>query len=184
MRLSARMQIARLTAVNPSRNTKDGGSGTGTRYEKVQPQTTIFWSSQSDAARARATVGEISDAMEFRIRPLSSRNFVPCPASMAAPMRATMICRPSRRDRDFLRGTRAGGREFSSRRWDRMAMTAGREDHRHRVRGPGIRCRIRSAVPDTGRVAKDAIEADVHVIGVSSQAAGHMTLVPTTYRFA
>jgi methylmalonyl-CoA mutase len=27
-------------------------------------------------------------------------------------------------------------------------------------------------------VAKDAIEADVHVIGVSSQAAGHMTLVP------
>src|SRR5204862_3701039 len=27
-------------------------------------------------------------------------------------------------------------------------------------------------------VAKDAIEADVHVIGVSSQAAGHTTLVP------
>ena len=27
-------------------------------------------------------------------------------------------------------------------------------------------------------VAKDAIEADVHVIGVSSQAAGHKTLVP------
>src|SRR6202789_1662273 len=27
-------------------------------------------------------------------------------------------------------------------------------------------------------VAKDAIEADVHVIGISSQAAGHKTLVP------
>jgi methylmalonyl-CoA mutase len=27
-------------------------------------------------------------------------------------------------------------------------------------------------------VAKDAIESDVHVIGVSSQAAGHKTLVP------
>ena len=27
-------------------------------------------------------------------------------------------------------------------------------------------------------VAKDAIDADVHVIGVSSQAAGHLTLVP------
>jgi methylmalonyl-CoA mutase len=27
-------------------------------------------------------------------------------------------------------------------------------------------------------VAKDAIDADVHVIGISSQAAGHLTLVP------
>jgi methylmalonyl-CoA mutase len=27
-------------------------------------------------------------------------------------------------------------------------------------------------------VAKDAIEADVHVVGISTQAAGHMTLVP------
>jgi methylmalonyl-CoA mutase len=27
-------------------------------------------------------------------------------------------------------------------------------------------------------VAKDAVDADVHVIGVSSQAAGHLTLVP------
>lgn len=29
-----------------------------------------------------------------------------------------------------------------------------------------------------GEVAKQAIDADVHVIGVSSQAAGHKTLVP------
>ena len=27
-------------------------------------------------------------------------------------------------------------------------------------------------------VAKDAIDADVHVIGITSQAAGHLTLVP------
>jgi methylmalonyl-CoA mutase len=29
-----------------------------------------------------------------------------------------------------------------------------------------------------GEVARQAVDADVHVVGVSSQAAGHMTLVP------
>ena len=35
-----------------------------------------------------------------------------------------------------------------------------------------------SLLGDTRQVALQALDADVHVVGVSSQAAGHLTLVP------
>jgi methylmalonyl-CoA mutase len=130
-----------------------------------------------DAARARATVGEISEAMEkvfgrhrAEIRSISG----------------------------VYGGAYEGDNEFAAIRGD-IETFAKEEGRRPRMlvakmgqdghdRGAKV---IATAFADLGfdvdigplfqtpeEVAKDAIEADVHVIGISSQAAGHKTLVP------
>jgi methylmalonyl-CoA mutase len=130
-----------------------------------------------DAARARATVGEISQAMEnvfgrhrAQIRSISG----------------------------VYGGAYEGDNEFAAIRGDVEAF-AKEEGRRPRIlvakmgqdghdRGAKV---IATAFADLGfdvdigplfqtpeEVAKDAVEADVHVIGISSQAAGHKTLVP------
>jgi hypothetical protein len=48
----------------------------------------------------------------------------------------------------------------------------------HGVRRPRLRRRHRPAVPDPEECARQAIENDVHAVGVSTLAAGHKTLVP------
>ncbi|HSZ74334.1 MAG TPA: methylmalonyl-CoA mutase [Rhizomicrobium sp.] len=130
-----------------------------------------------EAARARATVGEISDAME--------RVF----GRHRAEIRAIS---------GVYGGAYEGDNEFAAIR-DDVETFAREEGRRPRMlvakmgqdghdRGAKI---IATAFADLGfdvdigplfqtpeEVAKDAIEADVHVIGVSSQAAGHKTLVP------
>jgi methylmalonyl-CoA mutase len=129
------------------------------------------------AARARATVGEISAAMEkifgrFRaeIRSISG----------------------------VYGGAYEGDNEFAAIRGD-VETFAKEEGRRPRIlvakmgqdghdRGAKV---IATAFADLGfdvdigplfqtpdEVAKDAVEADVHVVGISSQAAGHKTLVP------
>jgi len=130
-----------------------------------------------EAARARASVGEISDAMEkvfgrhrAEIRSISG----------------------------VYGGAYEGDNEFAAiigeveqfakeegRRPRMLVAKMGQDGH---DRGAKI---IATAFADLGfdvdigplfqtpeEVAKDAIEADVHVIGISSQAAGHKTLVP------
>jgi methylmalonyl-CoA mutase len=130
-----------------------------------------------DAARARATVGEISEAMEkvfgrhrAQIRSISG----------------------------VYGGAYEGDNEFAAIRGEVEAF-AREEGRRPRIlvakmgqdghdRGAKV---IATAFADLGfdvdigplfqtpdEVAKDAVEADVHVVGVSSQAAGHKTLVP------
>jgi methylmalonyl-CoA mutase len=130
-----------------------------------------------DAARARATVGEISEAMEkvfgryrAQIRSISG----------------------------VYGGAYEGDNEFAALRDDIEAFEKD-EGRRPRIlvakmgqdghdRGAKV---IATAFADLGfdvdigplfqtpeEVAKDAIESDVHVIGVSSQAAGHKALVP------
>ena len=42
----------------------------------------------------------------------------------------------------------------------------------------GFRCGYGTVVPDSAEAAREAVENDVHVVGVSSLAAGHKTLVP------
>jgi len=43
---------------------------------------------------------------------------------------------------------------------------------------PRLRSSSRPAVPDAGRGARQAVERTVHIVGVNSLAAGHLTLVP------
>ncbi|HEY1709736.1 MAG TPA: methylmalonyl-CoA mutase [Rhizomicrobium sp.] len=130
-----------------------------------------------EAARARATVGEISDAMEkvfgrhrAEIRSISG-----------------VYGSQYEGDNEFaaIRGEVETFAKEEGRRPRMLVAKMGQDGH---DRGAKI---IATAFADLGfdvdigalfqtpeEVAKDAIESDVHVIGVSSQAAGHKTLVP------
>ena len=130
-----------------------------------------------DAARARATVGEISDALE---RPYGRYQ---------AEVRAIsgVYGAAYEGDKGFARIVMdvAAFAEAEGRRPRMMVVKLGQDGH---DRGAKV---IATAFADIGfdvdigplfqtpeEAARDAIENDVHVIGVSTQAAGHKTLVP------
>ncbi|MDA8372543.1 MAG: methylmalonyl-CoA mutase [Nocardiopsaceae bacterium] len=134
-----------------------------------------------DAARAKATVGEISDAMEKvfgrhagQIRTIQGvyREEAGSSAEAATTMQA-VIDRVHRFEEDEGRRPRI------------LVAKMGQDGH---DRGQKV---IATAFADLGfdvdvgplfqtpaEVAAQAAEADVHIIGVSSLAAGHLTLVP------
>ncbi len=130
-----------------------------------------------DAARARATVGEISDALEqvySRHRAVSH--------SIAGVYGAAY-----EGDAGFTRIQQQVARfaQEEGRRPRLLVVKLGQDGH---DRGAKI---IATAFADVGfdvdvgplfqtpeEAAKQAVENDVHVVGVSSQAAGHKTLVP------
>ncbi len=130
-----------------------------------------------DAARARATVGEMSAAMEevfgrhqAEIRSISG-----------------VYGQAYEGDAGFeqIRADVAAFAEREGRRPRILVVKMGQDGH---DRGAKV---IATAFADIGfdvdvgplfqtpaEVARDAVENDVHVVGVSSQAAGHKTLVP------
>ncbi len=130
-----------------------------------------------EAARARATVGEISAAMEKVF------------GRFRAEIRSISGVYGSAYDGDnafaSLRGEIEAFAKEQGRRPRILVAKMGQDGH---DRGAKV---IATAFADLGfdvdigplfqtpeEVAKDAIDADVHVIGVSSQAAGHKSLVP------
>ena len=130
-----------------------------------------------EAARARATVGEISDALE---RVWSRHRAV-------TPSIAGVYGAAYEGDEGFAR-IRADVEAFAreeGRRPRMLVVKLGQDGH---DRGARI---IATAFADLGfdvdvgplfqtpeEAARQAVENDVHVVGVSSQAAGHKTLVP------
>jgi len=130
-----------------------------------------------NAARARATVGEISDAMEkvfgrhrAEIRSISG-----------------VYGAAYEGDEGFQKIVKEidGFAEAEGRRPRMLVVKMGQDGH---DRGAKV---IATAFADLGfdvdvgplfqtpeEAARDAVENDVHVIGISSQAAGHKTLVP------
>jgi methylmalonyl-CoA mutase len=130
-----------------------------------------------DAARARATVGEISDAMEKVF------------GRFRAEIRSIAGVYGGAYDGDNAFAALQGDIETFAKEEGRrpriLVAKMGQDGH---DRGAKV---IATAFADLGfdvdigplfqtpeEVAKDAIDADVHVIGVSSQAAGHKSLVP------
>ncbi len=169
-------QIARLKDVKASRDPRrtqaalealtKGAAGTGNLLELAV-----------EAARARATVGEISDAMEkvFGRHRAEIRSI------------AGVYGGAYEGDNEFaaIRGEIEDFAKEEGRRPRMLVAKMGQDGH---DRGAKV---IATAFADLGfdvdigalfqtpdEVAKDAIDADVHVVGVSSQAAGHKTLVP------
>jgi methylmalonyl-CoA mutase len=130
-----------------------------------------------EAARARATVGEISDALEAvfgrhraEIRSISGVYGAAYEGDAGF---------------DAIRGEIEAFARDEGRRPRMLVVKMGQDGH---DRGAKV---IATAFADLGfdvdvgplfqtpaEVARDAIDNDVHVIGVSSQAAGHKTLVP------
>jgi methylmalonyl-CoA mutase len=130
-----------------------------------------------DAARAKATVGEISDALEEvygrhagQVRTISG--VYRDEAGSSAPL-------------DETRRMAEAFADAEGRRPRILVAKMGQDGH---DRGQKV---IATAFADLGfdvdvgplfqtpeEVARQAVEADVHVVGVSSLAAGHLTLVP------
>jgi methylmalonyl-CoA mutase len=130
-----------------------------------------------DAARAKATVGEISDALEEvygrhagQVRTISG--VYRDEAGGSGPVEDT-------------RAMASAFEEAEGRRPRILVAKMGQDGH---DRGQKV---IATAFADLGfdvdvgplfqtpeEVARQAVEADVHVVGVSSLAAGHLTLVP------
>jgi methylmalonyl-CoA mutase len=130
-----------------------------------------------DAARARATVGEMSDAMEA----VFGRH--------AATVRTLegVYGKGYEGDAGFeaVQADIAAFAEEEGRRPRMLVVKMGQDGH---DRGAKV---IATAFADLGfdvdvgplfqtpeEAARDAVENDVHIVGVSSQAAGHKTLVP------
>ncbi|MCK9992900.1 MAG: methylmalonyl-CoA mutase [Alphaproteobacteria bacterium] len=130
-----------------------------------------------DAARARATVGEISDAMETVFG--RHRAQVQSIAGVyGAAYEGDAGFEKIQRDVESFA-------KDEGRRPRMLVVKMGQDGH---DRGAKV---IATAFADIGfdvdvgplfqtpaEVARDAVENDVHVVGVSSQAAGHKTLVP------
>ncbi|MGZ4715171.1 MAG: methylmalonyl-CoA mutase [Acidimicrobiales bacterium] len=130
-----------------------------------------------EAARARATVGEISDAMEdvFGRHRAETRTL------------SGVYGAAYQGDEGFeaIRSDIEAFADAEGRRPRMLVVKMGQDGH---DRGAKV---IATAFADLGfdvdvgplfqtpaEAARDAVENDVHVIGVSSQAAGHLTLVP------
>jgi methylmalonyl-CoA mutase len=130
-----------------------------------------------DAARARATVGEISDAMEAvfgrhraEIRSISGVYAAAYEGDEAfAQIRERVeafAAAEGRRPRMLVAKMGQDGHD----RGAKVIATA--------FADLGFDVDVGALFQTPGEVARDAVEHDVHVIGVSSQAAGHKTLVP------
>ncbi|WP_443073791.1 methylmalonyl-CoA mutase [Streptomyces sp. NBC_01478] len=167
-------KLRRLRAERDEQTTQDAlhaltraaGEGTGNLLELAV-----------NAARAKATVGEISDALEkvygrhaSQIRTIAG------------------VYRTEAGDSPSVERTRTLVAEFEESEGRRPRILVAKMGQDGHDRGQKV---IATAFADLGfdvdvgplfqtpgEVARQAVEADVHIVGVSSLAAGHLTLVP------
>jgi len=130
-----------------------------------------------DAARAKATVGEISDALEAAFG-----------RHTAAIRTISGVYRREIGQSDAVTKVRDRAERFAAEHGRRPRILVAKMGQDGHDRGQKV---IASAFADLGfdvdvgplfqtpaEVARQAVEADVHVVGVSTLAAGHLTLVP------
>ncbi|MEV4626954.1 methylmalonyl-CoA mutase [Micromonospora sp. NPDC049523] len=130
-----------------------------------------------DAARAKATVGEISDALEdvFGRHTAQIRTI-------------TGVYRNEAGDNTAIEQARAATAAFADAEGRQPRILVAKMGQDGHDRGQKV---IATAFADLGfdvdvgplfqtpaEVARQAVEADVHIVGVNSLAAGHLTLVP------
>jgi methylmalonyl-CoA mutase len=170
-------QIRRLKEVRDSRVEADCRKSLDALTRAADENSGNLLALAVDAARARATVGEISDALET----VYSRH------RAVTHSIAGVYGSAYEDDGDFASVRQAVARfaEAEGRRPRMLVCKLGQDGH---DRGAKV---IASAFADIGfdvdigplfqtpeEAVREAIENDVHVIGISSQAAGHKTLVP------
>jgi methylmalonyl-CoA mutase len=162
-----RAALDRLTAA--ARAVQDGTRGPGLDQNLLKLSI--------DAARARASVGEISDAMET----VFGRH--------TAPIRTISgVYRKELGDSSNVTKVRNLTSDFADRHGRRPRILVAKMGQDGHDRGQKV---IATAFADLGfdvdvgalfqtpaEVARQAVDADVHIVGVSSLAAGHLTLVP------
>ena len=137
-----------------------------------------------DAARASASVGEISDALET----VYGRHVAETRAVEGVYRQEARGPDSGDDDADDIDYVRGRVDDFADRRGRRPRILVAKVGQDGHDRGQKV---IATAFADLGfdvdvgplfatpaEVARQAVEADVHVVGVSSLAAGHLTLVP------
>ena len=170
-------QIRRLEAVRSSRDDAECDKALLALTEAAEKATGNLLALAVDAARARATVGEISDALEK----VYGRH-------RAVTQSVSGVYGAVYENDDGFTALRQRVAEFGKtegRRPRMLICKLGQDGH---DRGAKV---IATAFADIGfdvdigplfqtpdEAVREAIENDVHVIGISSQAAGHKTLVP------
>jgi methylmalonyl-CoA mutase len=170
-------QIARLQSVRAKRDAAAVEKTLAALGEAAKTGTGNLLALAIDAMRARATVGEVSDALEK----IYTRH--------RATIRSVTGIYGSAYDGDAgfarIKADVASFAGAEGRRPRMLVVKLGQDGH---DRGAKV---IATAFADIGfdvdvgplfqtpeEAARQAIENDVHVVGVSSQAAGHKTLVP------
>ena len=170
-------QVARLTAIRASRDAVKVKAALDALIASARAGTDNLLDRTVDAMRVRATVGEVSDALES----VFTRH--------SATIRSVSGVYGSHYDGDEAYGRVLAEVETfaqeQGRRPRMLVVKLGQDGH---DRGAKV---IATAFADLGfdvdvgalfqtpeEAAAQAIEKDVHVVGISSQAAGHKTLVP------
>lgn len=169
-------QVARLADIRAGRDQAACDAALAALTETARGSGNLL-AAAIDAARARATVGEISDAMEAVFGRHKAEVKTLAGVYASAYEGDTGFAAIQKDVEDFA--TEEG------RRPRMLVVKMGQDGH---DRGAKV---IATAFADMGfdvdvgplfqtpdEVAQDAVDNDVHVVGVSSQAAGHKTLAP------
>jgi methylmalonyl-CoA mutase len=170
-------QIERLKQIKASRDTDAVKSSLSKLTEVAKTSKGNLLALAVDAARKRATLGEISDALEveFGRHKAQIKSF------------SGVYSKEIKDDKSFQKARELADRfaEQDGRRPRIMIAKMGQDGH---DRGAKV---VATGYADVGfdvdigplfqtpkEAAKQAVENDVHILGVSSLAAGHKTLVP------
>ena len=172
-----RKQIDRLNQIKTNRNQEETENALNAIRDAAKSGKGNLLKLSIDAARKRATLGEISDAMEesFGRHKAKIQSIQGVYASAAASV-------------DSFKKARQLTDKFEENHGRRpriMVAKMGQDGH---DRGAKV---VATSFADMGfdvdiaplfqtpkEVAKQAVENDVHILGISSLAAGHLTLVP------
>src|SRR5438046_9536292 len=173
-----RLQIDKLARLRKERNQKDVDDALAALTRSAGEGNGNLLALAIDAARAKATVGEISDAMEkvFGRHRAEIKSITGVYKREASAMSNRV---------EKVQKLTAAFEEAEGRRPRILVAKIGQDGH---DRGQKV---IASAFADLGfdvdigplfatpdEAARQAVENDVHILGVSSLAAGHLTLVP------
>jgi methylmalonyl-CoA mutase len=170
-------QIERLNSIKASRNTEKVNTALAKLTEAARTGSDNLLALAVDAARERATLGEISDALEaeFGRYKAQIKSF------------SGVYSKEIKDDASFSKAKEMADQfaEEEGRRPRIMIAKMGQDGH---DRGAKV---VATGYADVGfdvdigplfqtpqEAAKQAVENDVHILGVSSLAAGHKTLVP------
>ena len=171
-------QLARLERLRANRDATKLESTLSALTDAARTGTGNLLALAIDAARARATVGEISNALEK----VYGRHQAEIRGIQGVYAREAGV------DDEAVRRARAQCDAFARREGRRPRILVAKMGQDGHDRGQKV---IATAFADLGfdvdigplfqtpeESARQAVENDVHVVGVSSLAAGHMTLVP------
>jgi methylmalonyl-CoA mutase len=172
-----KQQVARLESIKSSRNTKKVKQALERLTEAAKNSDENLLALAIIAARERATLGEISDALElvFGRYKAQIKSF------------SGVYSKEIRNDASFEKAKLLADQvaEQEGRRPRIMIAKMGQDGHDRGAKvvatgyaDVGFDVDIGPLFQTPAEAAKQAVENDVHILGVSSLAAGHKTLVP------